>query len=45
MRKFRRLQEIAAASGGLSEKTEAAVARELGDTYFYYFFYTSRKRS
>jgi hypothetical protein len=45
LQKFRRLQAIASLNGGLNEKAEAAVARELGNTYFYYFFYTSRKRS
>jgi hypothetical protein len=45
MVKFRRLQAIAASCGGLNEKAEAAMARELGDTYFYYYFFLSRKRS
>ncbi len=43
--KFHRLQEIAAQCGGVNEKMKAAVARELGDTYFYYYYFcTSRKR-
>jgi hypothetical protein len=45
MAEFRRLQAIATRSGGLGKKTESAVAHELGGTYFYYFFYSSRKRS
>ncbi len=43
-KKFDRLLEIAKANGGLNEKAETAVGRELGDTYFYYFSYGSRKR-
>jgi hypothetical protein len=43
--KYNRLQEIAGRCGGFSEKTERAVVDDLGDTYFYYFFFTSRKRS
>ena len=38
-RSFAVSQAIAALNGGLNEKAEAAVARELGDTYFYYYFY------
>jgi hypothetical protein len=45
MSKFRRLQAIAGPAGRLDEKMEPAVARELGDTYFYYFLYSSKKRS
>jgi hypothetical protein len=45
MTKFRHLQAIANVSAGLGEQTRAAVAGDLGDTYFYYFFYLSRKRS
>jgi hypothetical protein len=35
---------IAARNGGLNEKAEAAVAHELGNSYFYYFFFGSRRR-
>jgi hypothetical protein len=42
--KAHRLNAILARYGGINEKAEAAVARELGNTYFYYFFFTSRKR-
>ena len=43
--KFHRLQEIATQCGGVNEKMKAAVARELGDTYFYYYYFcTARKR-
>jgi hypothetical protein len=45
MTKFRRLQAIARASAGLGEQSRASVASELSDTYFYYFFYLSRKQS
>jgi hypothetical protein len=43
--KAHRLNEISIRYGGFNEKAEAAMARELGDTYFYYFFYTSRKHT
>jgi hypothetical protein len=39
LKKFRRLQEIAAQCGGAGEKMKAAIARELGDTYFYYYYF------
>jgi hypothetical protein len=42
MQRFRRFQ-ILTASGG-QDAGQAAVASELGDSYFYYFFYTSRKQ-
>ncbi len=45
MNKFRRFQAIVTACGGPNEKAESAVARELGDSYFYYLFYTLRERS
>jgi hypothetical protein len=45
MKKYRRLQAIAARFDGINEKAKADVARELSETYFYYFFYTSRKHS
>jgi hypothetical protein len=45
MERSRRLQAIGADSSRPDEETRAAVERELGDTYFYYFFYTARKRS
>ena len=45
MEEFNRLRQIGRSNGGLNEKAEAAVASELGKTYFYYFSYTSRKRS
>jgi hypothetical protein len=41
--KFERLQAIAKTFGGCNEKARPTIARDLGDTYFYYFFYTSRK--
>jgi hypothetical protein len=42
--KYQRLLAIADRNGGLNEKAEAAVARELGDTYFHYFFYGLRRQ-
>ena len=46
MKKFRRLQEIATQCGGAKKKMESNLARELGDTYFYYYyFHTSGRRS
>jgi hypothetical protein len=44
MASFRRLGEIAGRHGGLNEKAQADVARDLGDTYFYYFYYASQGR-
>jgi hypothetical protein len=44
MEKYRRLKEIAGTYGELNERAEADVARELGSSYFYYYFYASRKR-
>ena len=43
--KFRRFQAIVIPCGGSNEKAKSAVARELGDSYFYYFFYVLRSRS
>jgi hypothetical protein len=45
MNKFRRFQAIVIPCGGPNEKAKSAMARELGDSYFYYFFYTLRTRS
>jgi hypothetical protein len=42
--KYRRFQAIVHSCGGPNEKAKAAVARELGDSYFYYFYYTLGKR-
>jgi hypothetical protein len=44
MRKFRRLHEIAVTHSGSDEARRSAVARELADTYFYYFYCVPRKR-
>jgi hypothetical protein len=44
LRECHAFSAIAARNGGLNEKTEAAVARELGNSYFYHFFFGSRKR-
>jgi hypothetical protein len=45
MKRFRRLQAIVNSCGGPNAKARPLIARELGDSYFYYFFYTPRKRS
>jgi hypothetical protein len=45
LRKYRRMQEIAAQCGGVDEKMEPTVVRELGDSYFcYYYFCKSGKQ-
>jgi hypothetical protein len=44
VQKFRRLQAILKPFGGPNAQAEQAVARELDGTYFYYFYYTARKR-
>jgi hypothetical protein len=45
MDKFRRFQAIVKPCGGPNEKAKAAVARELGDSYFYQYFFVLRKQS
>jgi hypothetical protein len=45
MAKFRRFQAIVMPCGGPNEKAKSALARELGDSYFYYLYYTLRERS
>jgi phage replication-related protein YjqB (UPF0714/DUF867 family) len=45
MNKFRRFQAIVTSCGGPNEKAKSALARELGDSYFYYFFYTLKRPS
>ncbi len=45
MNKFRRFQAIVTACGGPNEKAKSTVASELGDSYFYYFFYALQRRS
>jgi hypothetical protein len=39
MNKFRRLQAIVKLYGGPNEAARSAVEHELGDSYFYYYFY------
>jgi hypothetical protein len=41
---FRRFREIVASHGGLNEKARAEAARELGDTYFYYYYCTPQAK-
>jgi hypothetical protein len=43
--KFRRLHAIFSACGGPNAKAKLAVAREMGDSYFYYLFFVSGKPS
>jgi hypothetical protein len=44
LRECHAFSAIAARSGGLNERAEAAVAHELGNSYFYHFFFASRQR-
>ena len=43
--KFRRFRQIVRRTGDRNEKAESAVAGELGDSYFCYYFYGIRRRS
>ena len=43
--KFRRFRQIMRRYGGPNEEAEPVVAGELGDSYFFYYFYGFRRRS
>ena len=43
MDKYRRFRAIVNSCGGPGEQAKAAVARELGDSYFYHYFYALGK--
>jgi hypothetical protein len=39
LNRYRRFQEIIAPYGGIDARSKSAVAAELGDSYFFYYFY------
>jgi hypothetical protein len=44
LNRYRRFQAIVVPYGGPNESAKSAVARELGDSYFYYYFYGTKNQ-